>query len=841
MVVWSRCGRSARSFASSAAAASRTLPGESAAVSALAKAWTDPAHWDGEQRRVVGLAASQIATDVLGGEGVAARNITRWLATQQRLTAGTPAGDDHAWRLHEGDLVVVDESAMADTPALAAIHAHVEEAGAKLLLVGDHRQLAAVGAAGGMDLLATAGTSYELVEARRFTHPWERDASLRLRTADETVLVEYHAQGRLLDGGALEQAEASAARSWLADTLAGQHSLLLVDTNEQAARLSAALRADLVRLGRVAEAGVPLGLQGTWAGVGDLIQARRNGWELASYDGNRRGPINRETYRVLETRDDGGLVVAPVLGHSPEGETLGDRMTLPGSYVTEHVALGYACTVHAAQGLTVDTAHAVITPNTGPEALYVGLSRGRHANTAHVTTRTVPTDSPPGAVQEAVHRSPAAVLAAALEAAEPERSALATATESAADATSVRTAAELFADGADLAATARTAAWLDALVDTSALTPKQRAQLAAEDAAHTLGRTLRRAELAGHDPRHVLRAAVTERGFDQARQLTNVLHHRIVNTWPLDPVADTYTDWTPQVDDPQWRAYLDTLTRAADSRRQELAEAATLDPPDWALAALGHPPQDSDERDGWQTRVGTVAAHRELTGYDDPLEPLGPPPKAGQVEAYASWRAAWRALGRPDAERDELELSDGQLRMRVRALRREESWSPRYVGNELAGTRQAADTHRRTAALRAAEAAANAERRVELHRQAEQAPRSPTPSTSAPPNSQTLSRPAAPGSPTPPPPALPPTGPPPSSPPAASTATSPTTPPPPNNGSPPTKPNSRPRTRTGRSPTRPNSPTPLSSTPPSAPPPTPHPQPNSEPSSRLPKPALSGR
>ena len=255
----------------------------------------------------------------------------------------------------------------------------------------------------------------------------------------------------------------------------------------------------------------------------------------------------------------------------------------------------------------------------------------------------------------------------------------------------------------------------------SAATPKQRAQLAAEDAAHTLGRTLRRAELAGHDPRHVLRAAVTERGFDQARQLTNVLHHRIVNTWPLDPVADTYTDWTPQVDDPQWRAYLDTLTRAADSRRQELAEAATLDPPDWALAALGHPPQDSDERDGWQTRVGAVAAHRELTGHDDPLEPLGPPPKAGQVEAYASWRAAWRALGRPDAERDELELSDGQLRMRVRALRREEAWSPRYVGNELAGTRQAADTHRRTAALRAAEAAANAERRVELHRQAEQA------------------------------------------------------------------------------------------------------------------------
>ena len=43
---------------------------------------------DGQQRRVVGLAASQIATNVLADEGLTARNITRWLATQQRLADG---------------------------------------------------------------------------------------------------------------------------------------------------------------------------------------------------------------------------------------------------------------------------------------------------------------------------------------------------------------------------------------------------------------------------------------------------------------------------------------------------------------------------------------------------------------------------------------------------------------------------------------------------------------------------------------------------------------------------------------------------------------------------------
>jgi len=232
---------------------------------------------------------------VLAGEGLDVRNIARWIATQDRLATGNAQGDDPYRRLRRGDIVVVDESAMANTPDLVRIQAHCQEAGAKLLLTGDHHQLAAVGAAGGMELVAATGVRHELVETRRFAQPWERAASLGLRARDQRVLADYHKHGRLLDGGALEQAETAAARAWLADTLNGQHALLIVDTNEQVARLSAQLRADLVRLGRVDDGrSVPLGLQGTWAGVGDIVQARRNGWYLSGYDGNRRGPINRE-------------------------------------------------------------------------------------------------------------------------------------------------------------------------------------------------------------------------------------------------------------------------------------------------------------------------------------------------------------------------------------------------------------------------------------------------------------------------------------------------------------------------------------------------------------------
>src|SRR6202042_2028493 len=87
---------------------------------------------------------------------------------------------------------------------------------------------------------------------------------------------------------------------------------------------------------------------------------------------------------------------------------------------------------------------------------------------------------------------------------------------------------------------------------------------------------------------------------------------------------------------------------------------------------------DLVERAAWQERAGVVAAYRELRGHDDHADALGAAPKAGQVEQYAAYRAAWRALGRPEVDQALHEKSDGQLRMRVRAWQREQAWGPRY-------------------------------------------------------------------------------------------------------------------------------------------------------------------
>ena len=60
--------------------------GKSFVVGALAHAWTRPRRCAAPAAgRVFGLATSQIATDVLTAEGLTARNVARWLATQDRL------------------------------------------------------------------------------------------------------------------------------------------------------------------------------------------------------------------------------------------------------------------------------------------------------------------------------------------------------------------------------------------------------------------------------------------------------------------------------------------------------------------------------------------------------------------------------------------------------------------------------------------------------------------------------------------------------------------------------------------------------------------------------------
>jgi conjugative relaxase-like TrwC/TraI family protein len=690
--------------------------GKSHTTATLAHAWAELA--DGG--RVIGLATSQIATQVLTDDGIShARNIARWLATQHRLSTGSSGPQDEAWRVGPRDLVVVDEASMVATADLTRIRTVVEAAGARLVLTGDPRQLGAVQAGGVLDLLDGHAETYTLADVRRFTTPWERDASLRLRAGDRDALTEYDRHGRLLTHPTPDAAMDAVAAAAVADRLGGRTVLVLTGTNAQAAAVATRVRDRLVALGIVTEAGVLLGRDGCTAGVGDVIATRRNDRALTV--------TNRAQYVIDTVHDDGSLTVHP-LAPGDQPPTTGTRQDddqgvepravhLPADYVAAHVQLGYAATIHAGQGLTVDNAHLLTDGALDPVGLYVGMSRGRIRNTAHVITTPDAADLPDRPVQltaDTTRPSALAVLDAVLDR-DPDTTvsnqAATVARER--DQERAQSAATLTGHREALIRAAtrdRLERHLDDLTAAGALPAEARARLCADQATEHLSRVLRAAELTGHHPRHVLEAAVTAGPLDTAESVAQVLSHRIRTTGPAaealsDPAAGTTSHADAPVDlDPEAAAQLAEITDSYQARQRLLGHRLTTDPPSWAVTALGPVPTETAAHDDWARRAGAVAAYREATGWDDPHRALGPMPGLATTERRADYATAWHALGRPETGLDETALTDGRLRVRIRAAQAELAWAPPHVDNALRHAETTAETARQAAATARAQA-----------------------------------------------------------------------------------------------------------------------------------------
>lgn len=645
--------------------------------------------WEGTGQ-VRGVTFGQRQAEVLTEEGVTSRNIAAWLSGQERLAQGRPVGDDEKFRLSRGDLLIVDEAQMAGTNRLAHIAELTHRAGAKLLLTGDPAQ-GGLGQSGTLADLAARASTHELFEVRRFSAEWERGASLRLRDGDTSALTDYDQHGRIIDGGAREQAEQLAGRAWLADTLQGRESLVVVPTNEQADRICGQLRVELVRLGLVEETGVRLGMQDTTAGVGDLIQAR--------HADPRRALVNRTVFRVQEVRSDGSLLAAQVRYDRDDGERLDAPRIIPADYVASHVALGYASTKDAAIGRTTDTAHSLITKNLSRAAAYVPLTRGRDGNWAYVVTQETGEDTAPGETAQTARRDPVGVLHDIL-----------TRPPEAADLTALAQLEQTQQAGRELPAAlhplmstlsdlaeARTAQLLDQMLAQEIITSADRAAFAADPATDSLTQLLRRAELAGHEPEQLLTTVLGARDLTGAQSVAQVTHNRItkaVGALP-SPAITSFQDLIPTDVPTSYRPVLQRWADQADERRAELgADAARLpeaDRPAW-LATLGPLPSDPMGRVEWETRAGWAASWREMEAAIEPLaetDPVGAAPGAGLVDRRAVWQTAHDALGLGDGGTAEGEMTDGQLRARVRAYERERVWAPRYVGDELAGTHEA--------------------------------------------------------------------------------------------------------------------------------------------------------
>lgn len=114
-------------------------------------------------------------------------------------------------------VLVVDEAGMVSTRQRAELVEYAANAGAKLVLVGDHRQLSEIEAGGAFRALATRMPAIELVENRRQLARWERDTLALLRDGDgDGALSRYEARGRVMTGEDAESVRSRLVADWWA-------------------------------------------------------------------------------------------------------------------------------------------------------------------------------------------------------------------------------------------------------------------------------------------------------------------------------------------------------------------------------------------------------------------------------------------------------------------------------------------------------------------------------------------------------------------------------------------------------------------------------------------------
>jgi conjugative relaxase-like TrwC/TraI family protein len=300
---------------------------------------------------------------------------------QAARTLGTETGIDSStfasllWNLDHGvvsldarTVIVVDEAGMADDTNLARLTLAAHRAHSTVVLVGDPRQLDAVGPGGALtglidrhpDLVVT------LDENVRQTNPAERRALAELRHGDPACALDwYAANGRLAIAPERIETLARMADAWATDIAVGHDTALLAWRRDDVADLNRLARHQWDQLGHLSGDDIELG--GRRYAVGDRIVTLAPNRAAGLVTSELLTIIDLDQHRLTARTDTGRTVTI-----------IGDGLD------RRHLAHGYALTVHRAQGATYDRAH-VLRGSGGRELAYVALSRAREHTTVHVT------------------------------------------------------------------------------------------------------------------------------------------------------------------------------------------------------------------------------------------------------------------------------------------------------------------------------------------------------------------------------------------------------------------------------------------------------------------------
>jgi conjugative relaxase-like TrwC/TraI family protein len=329
--------------------------------------------------KVVAAAFSEAGCEVLGTatSGQAARNLsnTAEIGESRTLASLLWRLDHRQLSLSERTVAILDEAGMTDDVDLVRLAAHVEAAGAKLIVLGDHRQIGPVGPGGALGALVSRHPAavHHLMENRRQHDPEERKALAALRDGEVAEAISFYlGHDRIHAEADRTQALRAAVDAWSADVAAGQDAGLYAWRRANVAELNALARSWMKSTGRLS--GPEL--------VGPGGNAYRVGDDVVTLVPGPGGTLVTSERAVVRA-------VYPATGAIDLRTSDGRDVRLTSEQAsTERLGYGYATTVHRCQGATVTRAH-LFADGEGRELAYVAMSRARESTQAWMVADNV--------------------------------------------------------------------------------------------------------------------------------------------------------------------------------------------------------------------------------------------------------------------------------------------------------------------------------------------------------------------------------------------------------------------------------------------------------------------
>ena len=323
---------------------------------------------------VIGTATAwRVATMLRDDLGIESRATASWIAA---LRSGQRILDSRT-------VLIADEAGLLSSREMHTLLGAISTAGAKVVLVGDRKQLQAIGAGPGLDLVARAVAATRVDTIVRQREPWAREAVTAFGSGSAaTALKSFADRGLLIEArGAKAAIEAIVEEAERVGRQAPDAScLILAKSNVAVAAISREVRGRRKAAGLISGKEISF-LAATPSGhTTEIVLARGDQFRFLVRN-DELGVINGTVATITRVREKRSVVKQrnqAFIEANVQGRRISfDPTVLADAQGRPRMGWAYAATVHGAQGLTVDQAVVLLDPSYNRHDCLVAASRAR--------------------------------------------------------------------------------------------------------------------------------------------------------------------------------------------------------------------------------------------------------------------------------------------------------------------------------------------------------------------------------------------------------------------------------------------------------------------------------